>query len=64
MTFSEYSDWMFGAVIVCVIVALIITRVMAKVAITKPKLQKGALIFAIVVLVVLGVWGVLYEVFR
>jgi hypothetical protein len=64
MNFAEYSRWMSIAAVVILIGVVIVSRVLRNVAITKPNLQKGAMIVAAAFLTIFLVWGVLYEVLR
>ena len=52
------------AAVVILIGVVIVSRVLRNVAITKPNLQKGAMIVAAAFLTIFLVWGVLYEVLR
>jgi len=64
MNFAEYSQWMSIAAVVFLLGIIVVSRILRNTVITKPKLQKGALIIAISVSAILLVWGVLYEVLR
>ena len=64
MNFAEYSQWMGIAAVVFLLGIIVISRILRNTAITKPRLQKGALIIAISVSAILLIWGVLYEVLR
>lgn len=64
MNFTEYSHWMSIAAVIFVLALLVVSRFMRNKAITKPKLQKGALIIAITVSVILFIWGIIFEILR
>ncbi len=64
MNFAEYSQWMSIAAVIFLLGIIVVSRILRNTVITKPKLQKGALIIAISVSAILLVWGVLYEVLR
>ena len=64
MNFTEYSHWMSVAAVIFLLVMLVVSRLLRNTVLTKPILQKGALIIAITVSAILLIWGILYEVFR
>ena len=64
MDLMEYSRQMGIVAVIVFLGILLLSRLLRNTIITKPKLQRGALIFGVSVSAILLVWGIIFEIVK